>query len=66
MLLYMNEELAAAVAKLFCGLQVPISLGMPLGVAREGWDEVRKLLPNELAFGWVQEKDVAKWLASQL
>lgn len=58
----MDEKLALAVAKLYCGLQVPISLGMPLGVAREGWDAINALLPGSLGVGWVKEEDVAEWL----
>ena len=44
-----KDEIIAEMAKLLAGLQVPVSMGMPLGAALEPW---QRLYRNFNSFGW--------------
>lgn len=56
-------ELLEALAQLYVGLQVPISLGMPLGVAREAYDKITDLLHLS---GWTSEVEAIDAIADGL
>lgn len=43
------DEVVHELARLWVGLQVPVSVGVPLGIAREAWDALKENLP----FGWL-------------
>ncbi len=48
-----DSEFIATVAKLVAGLQVPVSMGMPLGQAREPWGQLHNLLRS----GWHEPEE---------
>lgn len=58
----MNEELLPLFAKLVHGLDVPVSVGMPLGKAREAYTEIREKVG---IFGWLSEEEVLKLLRGE-
>jgi hypothetical protein len=45
-----SEEILLDVVKLVAGLQVPVSMGMPLGTALEPWTRLKDKLQG---FGWL-------------
>lgn len=49
-----REQLIKAVARLLAGLQVPVSMQMPLGAATEPWTELHRGLRG---FGWATADD---------
>lgn len=54
----MNDQqlaLVKAMATLVAGMHVPISLGMPLGVAKKGYLDVRGVLND---FGWSSAEEI--------
>lgn len=59
----MSSELYRILAELWSGLQVPISMNMPLGAARTPWDELKELLKLQ---GWVTAEDVNLAIAKYL
>lgn len=52
-----RDEFVNDVAALIAGLQVPVSLGMPLGAATEPW---RRLKNATVAVGWSDADEVAE------
>lgn len=48
-----RAELVTELSRLMAGLQVPISLGMQLGVARESWVKIA----DATGFGWRNAED---------
>lgn len=58
-----KEEIIEAVAELVVGLQVPVSMAMPLGTATEPW---RKLKDELAGFGWTSKEIVADALRKKL
>lgn len=59
-----RAELIAALAKLLTGLNVPVSLGLPLGVAREAFDTIHA--DRSFPFGWADAEQVESWLNDRL
>lgn len=48
-----KQEFVTKVALLVAGLQMPVSLGVPLGTAREPWADLHGLLRS----GWHEPKE---------
>lgn len=57
-----REECIHELAKLLAGLQVPLSLGVPLGAAREPLTELYSQLP----WGWADESAFEQMLKEKL
>lgn len=55
----MNEKLVEAIARLVAGLHVPVSLGMPLGAARQAYNDVRNEIND---FGWSSAEEIEQQL----
>lgn len=51
-----QDEFIDTVAKLVAGLQVPVSLGLPLGEARDPWGRLSDLS----GFGWKTSEEIAE------
>ncbi|HEY1700832.1 MAG TPA: hypothetical protein VGG75_14065 [Trebonia sp.] len=49
-----KEEMIAAMAELIAGLQVPMSMSMPLGAAKDPWTRLHRGLHG---FGWATAED---------
>jgi hypothetical protein len=49
-----RDEMIKDMAKLLAGLQVPVSMGMPLGAAKDPWVRLHRGLH---AFGWAGAED---------
>lgn len=58
-----RDETIDAIAELMAGLQVPISMGMPLGAALEPW---RRLNDEAVSFGWADANMYRVKLAEML
>lgn len=58
-----RDECITAVAEVLAGLQVPVSMGIPLGAALEPW---RTLHEEAKAFGWATADDYAEMLQATL
>ncbi len=58
-----REELTRALAEVIAGLQVPVSLGMNLGAAREPWG---KLFDELHGFGWTTADELEAALNDKL
>jgi hypothetical protein len=51
----MNDKLYDILSRLWAGLQVPVSLSMPLGAAQGPWNELKELLHLQ---GWKTSEEV--------
>lgn len=58
-----KDEIITAIAEVLAGLQVPVSLNMPIGAAREPWG---KLHEETKSFGWALISDYETMLRSRL
>jgi len=52
-----GDELIHELAKVYAGLQVPVSLGMPIGESDAAW---RKISDEVTPFGWLDLETVEK------
>lgn len=57
-----REEIIGLVAQVLAGLQVPVSMAMPLGAAREPWE----VLSDRAGFGWREVETYAEMLRREL
>lgn len=55
-----RDELIRHVVGVLQGLSVPVSLGTPLGAAREHWQAIREA--EGFPFGWPSDEDVDEWV----
>lgn len=58
-----RDKLIIAIARLVNGLGVPVSLGMPLGTAREAYVDTRHLIHD---FGWSSVEEIETKLRAVL
>jgi hypothetical protein len=58
-----RDEILAAIGAVLAGLQVPISVGMPLGAATDPW---RKLHEQLVDFGWADSDQYTEALKREL
>lgn len=56
------DELIKQMAEILSGLQVPLSMGMPLGAAIEPYQAVL----NDAGFGWKSAEDFESYLRQRL
>jgi hypothetical protein len=59
----MKKELVTQLAKVIAGLQAPISVGVPVGVALEAWVAARKLIGCQ---GWESAEEIERKLSNAL
>lgn len=57
-----KDEIITAIAEVLAGLQVPVSMGMPLGAAEQPW----RNLHNELPSGWHEVAEYETMLRTRL
>lgn len=58
-----REAMIKAMARMLAGLQVPISMDMPLGTAMPAWTELHRGLHG---FGWAKSEDYEAEIRSVL
>jgi len=59
-----NEEIIRTIAEILAGLQVPVSLQIPLGAAREPWIRLNESL--RMGIGYATAEEYEKALRDQL
>jgi hypothetical protein len=57
-----RDELIRNLAEVLAGLQVPMSLGLPLGTAKAPWAAIH----DETGFGWHAAEDYESYLTTVL
>jgi hypothetical protein len=57
-----RDELIADMAAVISGLQVPVSLGMNIGKARDPWGRIF----DSTGFGWKDAETIEAWLRETL
>lgn len=57
-----QEAIIKALAETVAGLQVPMSMGVPLGAAQRGYNDLADLL---WGFGWQTAEDITAMLMKE-